>query len=147
MAGGIALPGRLQRIIKEHLQHCNNKRHGVPFSIGLAHCNKLYSRGLVEEGPCGGAGRSIPPDVAPLEQLRRCLPKVAYLLFHSLQYHVWSTAYRVVCWCELCDVSLMLSTYHVERVKTQQGSSMQSTLADLAGAGDTVRQQQDWHGA
>lgn len=57
---------------------------GIPLGIRLAHSDKLYSRGLVQEGPGGGAGGCIPLEVAPLEELRWRLAKVAYLLLNGL---------------------------------------------------------------
>lgn len=60
------------------------EKRSTPFGVGLAHGDELHCRRLVQERPGAGARGRGPPDVAPLEQLQRGLPKVADLLLDSL---------------------------------------------------------------
>ena len=56
-----------------------------PLCIGLADSHKLQCSRGIEEGARGGWGWGSPLHMAPLEQLRWRLPKVAYLLFYCLK--------------------------------------------------------------
>lgn len=52
--------------------------------VGLPNSDNLKGGGGIQQGSRRGRGWGPPLDMAPLEELGRCLPKVSYLFFHSL---------------------------------------------------------------